>query len=66
LKHQTLNRKTPIKVGVSLDSLPPASRAAFSWVEMPAGANDTVAGGYFMTGWDYVKVGGWMGGMDGC
>jgi len=44
------------KAGIPLEKLPAASQAAYSWVEMPAGVGDAVQGGWFMTGWDYVKV----------
>lgn len=51
------------KAGVGLGSLQPSSQAAYNFLETPTATSDPVTGGYFVTGWDYVKVGdGWGGG----
>jgi hypothetical protein len=53
------------KAGVRLAALPEASRAAYPWLETPGGAGDSPYGGFFMNGWDYVKVWGGGGGLGG-
>lgn len=46
------------KSGVPLSAFAtPASRERFGWLEAPSFPNDAVPGGYFATGFDYVKVG---------
>jgi hypothetical protein len=45
------------KAGVAASQLPASAAAAYPWLVAPMQPGDSVPGGYFVTGSDYVKVG---------